>query len=410
VNSIKSLAAVALLAALGIGLYVRINSRPEPTPPPEFGDQKWDTAPEIDFGSAGGSVAGDAHTPAGGEAPKFDSGTPDQEAPPFDSTASSEAPKFEPSARADAPAFEPSDDGAPQQFVPPEAETDAPPFNSGAAGEVPLPSDQSSHSHPPTNDPFVKPAHASMDLAPRQVPAGQVFDDVLREARQRLGEGRLAEGLAMLSPWYGHASLTASEQYELTNLLSQLAGTVLYSREHHVLPPYVVVSGDTLEGVARRHNIPAQLLANINGLDVDSPLQPGSELKVLRGPFHATVQLGAGEMVLTVDGYYAGRFDISLGSDAQQPEGQYTVTGKEQNPTYYGRQRTIPGDDPANPLGSHFVRLAKSLNNQAVGRMGIHGTSAGQVHDSRGYIRLAEQDAADAFAILSQGSQVIIRR
>ena len=56
-NSFKPLAIVAILAAIGVGLYLKINSMPAPEPPPDFSGS-WGSPPQIDMGgeSLGGNL------------------------------------------------------------------------------------------------------------------------------------------------------------------------------------------------------------------------------------------------------------------------------------------------------------------------------------------------------------------
>jgi lipoprotein-anchoring transpeptidase ErfK/SrfK len=159
--------------------------------------------------------------------------------------------------------------------------------------------------------------------------------------------------------------------------------------------------------------VPWQLLAKINGLAESEQLQPGQELKVVRGPFLATVSLGRRELTLSVGGLYAGRFPVGIGAERQNMEGDWEVNHKLTNPTYYGPDRQIDADDPSNPLGEHWISLTSAAPEGTVAPFGIHGTYDAQSinrGDARGYIRLAPKDAHDVYDILSIGSKVVIRR
>jgi lipoprotein-anchoring transpeptidase ErfK/SrfK len=102
---------------------------------------------------------------------------------------------------------------------------------------------------------------------------------------------------------------------------------------------------------------------------------------------------------------YAGRFVVGLGRDMPPQEGTFTVTEKVTNPVYHGRERTIPADDPANPLGERWIALGKD--------MGIHGISPMADIGSPlqpGSISLGDRDITDVYDILSVGSKVMILR
>ena len=127
----------------------------------------------------------------------------------------------------------------------------------------------------------------------------------------------------------------------------------------------------------------------------------------MRGPFQAVVDMARQEMTLRVGGMYAGRFPIGIGTDSAPPEGSYAVTEKVADPTYHGNSRSIPGADPANPLGKRWIGLGD--------RFGIHGAPVANATDLKrpdlpGSIALQPRDVEDAFDILSVGSRVIIRR
>lgn len=235
--------------------------------------------------------------------------------------------------------------------------------------------------------------------------------------RKKLDEGNFAEAQLALSVLYGSPDLPPDQAKQITELLDQLAGTVIYSRQHYLAPPYVTQTGDTIDTIAKRCNVPWQLLARINGLMPpgspntneaikDQPLPTGKELKVLQGPFDAVIQLDKRELTLMVQNRYAARFRIGVGRDTQKLEGEYTVRNKAMNPTYYGPDGvTIGPADPKNPLGGAWIGLTD--------RIGIHGAadSPNVVRDNeRGTISVSDRDLQDLYGILSVGSRVTIVR
>jgi lipoprotein-anchoring transpeptidase ErfK/SrfK len=265
-------------------------------------------------------------------------------------------------------------------------------------------------------DPFVQPASGAKPVEPTPPPsdpAAVPYDQAWKQAQQFLRQGQLDTAHKILSSWYGDPSLTPVQQEQLVDLLSQLAGTLIYSTEHHLEPAHVVREGETLEEIAARYQVTPQLLAKINGIADPSQLQPGRELKVVRGPFMAVVSVSRRELTLALDGRYAGRFPIGIGQEWEPVEGEFEVKSKFTNPTYYGRTETLDADDPNNPLGEHWLGLV-STDNSFTGPLGIHGTNdpatVQSESDPRGYIRLSPQDAEDVFDILTEGARVIIRR
>jgi hypothetical protein len=255
------------------------------------------------------------------------------------------------------------------------------------------------------------PDKATDDLLQRQ------FADVMDGVRKKLDEGKLAEAQMALSILYVNPNLPAEQAKQITELLDRLAGTVIYSRQCYLEPPYAVQPGDTIERVAQKYKVPWQLLARINGLmppgapnsdeaTKDQPLPVGKELKVVQGPFDAVVQLNKRQLTLMVQNRYAGRFSIGVGRDQPKLDGQYSVGEKKLNPTYYGPDGiTIGPNDPKNPLGGAWIGLTD--------RIGIHGAADPQNvgrDDNRGAICVGDRDLQDLYGILSVGSRVTILR
>jgi len=258
---------------------------------------------------------------------------------------------------------------------------------------------------PGVADPSGKGTNPTESRNATATPSGirQEFAAFLEVAYQKLDRGEFAQVHQVLSAWYADPRLTAQEDAQLTDLLDQVAGTVVYSRQHVLEAPYTVQPGDTLPQIAQKYDVPWELLAKINGIAEPDQLSPGMQLKVVRGPFEAIVRLQRRELVLMLQGRYAGRFQIGIGRDAQGCEGVYQVSEKTLNPRYYSDQGVIEANDPRNPLGSKWLGLE--------GRLGIHAArdpSCFQDPQAPGSIFLAPRDMDDIFDILSIGSRVVI--
>jgi lipoprotein-anchoring transpeptidase ErfK/SrfK len=225
----------------------------------------------------------------------------------------------------------------------------------------------------------------------------------MRSAQSQIEAGQWYEALFTLSLQLSNHDLSAAERQKLVDVLDPLAAKVVYSSEHLVEPAYEVRRGDTLEDIAQRYNVPWQLLANINGLEGSQLLSPGTQLKVIPGPFRADIDLKGKELTLFVGRLYAGRFPFSVGSDPLPAPGEYRVNDKQPGRTYYaGDGRTIPADDPHNPFGKVWIDLG--------GDVCIHGSARAGEDNRLGCISLSPVDANDLYGILSKGSNVVIRR
>lgn len=229
----------------------------------------------------------------------------------------------------------------------------------------------------------------------------RAYDRALRTARRLQADGKHYDALNELSIFYQSPDLTPAEQAELLDLLDPLAGKVIYSRDYHFEPPYKVGRNETMMQVAEQYQVPWQLLMNINGLDNPRVLLPGTEIKVIRGPFRAEVDLSQQEMTLFLGRMYAGRFPVSVGK-AMVSEGEYEVFDKQIDRAFYGSDgRMIRGGAVNNPFGRNWIDLGQDVS--------IHG-SPNTGPSNEGCISLNPRDAQDIYGILSVGSKVKILR
>jgi hypothetical protein len=216
------------------------------------------------------------------------------------------------------------------------------------------------------------------------------FGTFMQSVQGQLDENKLDEALHALSEVYLKIpDLPPAESKQIIQLLDQLAGTVIYSRQHLLEKPYTVEPGDTLDQIAQKYNVPWELLARINGIRDPRNLTPGKQLKVVRGPFRAEVSLAKGEMTLMLGDRYAGRFPLAVNRDQAPAPGQYAV-GK------------VAAADPQTGLPAYI-----DLGNQT----GIIGYPKDATQaDPRVPLGLNYRDFEDVSGILSLGSRVVIQR
>ena len=219
----------------------------------------------------------------------------------------------------------------------------------------------------------------------------------MQQVKLGVEENRFADALLILSQLYGSPDLSASQAREVTLLLDQMAAKVIYSREHWLESPYLVQAGDTLDSIGDRYQVPALLLARINGIRDPQNLPPGKELKVLKGPFSAQISTDRSEMTLWLDGRYAGRFNVVLSNDLSHAAGMCTVRDKRAAASRHG-----------NGVGKQWIELGNASGN--ITMQGTNDTRVTAGSDNRNSIWLSEQDMDDVFGILSVGSRVIIQR
>jgi len=226
-----------------------------------------------------------------------------------------------------------------------------------------------------------------------------------------LYRGELAQAHQLLSRWYDDPSLTPTDAERVESLLNQLAGTVVYSTEHQLAPAHVVKPGETLETIAKEYNVPWQLLAKINGIPAADQVRPGQELKVVRGPFSAVIDLGLKRLTLSVGDRYAGKFPITVPSAAAVAEGQWLVDEKVVVPASSVVQSAYASAPAA--VDRAIVLRGEPAAGQAAGGATLtiaSGSAPANSPAGAPAIRVSPQDAEEVSDILSIGSRVVIQR
>lgn len=366
---LKTAFVLALLAAIAFGVYISINHNPESTPPSGVADG-WLSPPNVEVPGS----------------PTSERLTPPLPGSPMGPSEFGQGSDATPLPTGQLPGFEQGTD-PPSSF----SSAGYPGSSGGYAGspesglDVPLPPD---------------PAQSD-DWQPGNIGSNDVrmaFASFMQAAHDELDQGNLAKVHETLNLWYANPQLTLEERRQITDLLDQVAWAVLYSPQHVLERAYVVKSGDTLQRIGRAYGVPWQLLAKINRIRQWDDVQPGRQLKVVRGPFDAVIHLDRHELTLIHNNLYAGRFRIEIGRGQPGLPGDYVVEDKFSQP-----------GDANDLLGKYRIKLASQIGNQ----IEIHGTNDPPTVGTPGgpgSIGLADQDVEDVHDILSIGSRVQILR
>lgn len=247
-------------------------------------------------------------------------------------------------------------------------------------------------------------AQASNSKSPAKT--AQPFAVAREQTLKLANEGKLREALAMMSPYFNHIELTHDEHVDLVNLLDALAGEVIYSRRHLLENKFIVSTGDTLESIANKYRISPEILAKVNGMGDSRVVLAGTELKVFNGPFRAEVAVARGELTLFLGELYAGRFSVGVGNEPVPTEGSYTIVERRRDRSYVGPDsKFIAANDARNPYGGYWMHLGNNLC--------IHGSPEADIAPPNvtvGCIGLAPLDAKEVYTLLTQGSEVVIKR
>lgn len=325
---IKTICVLVVLGALAYGAYTTLTGKPKNDPPVETAN--WDSPPRIELpggGEAGASSTTSAPTgPAGGGAPRYGATTTDSPGTaritpggpltgstlPPTSTASTVAPypvtnsvpgRFDGGGAVhliNAPSASPSGTSATSAQGPALVAPAGGPWPGSSMPNALQPTSGTTSTSGPVN-------------AAEAIAKGQAC----------LAKNDLLHALDEFSKCFDNPTLASTDASRVHDLLGQLAGTVIYSRDHLLEPAHTVAAGETLQGIADKHQVSAGLLAKINGIADPLYLPAGTQLKMVKGPFDAVVDKGHGKITLFLDGMFAGSFPLTPGFDC--PDGNYTV-------------------------------------------------------------------------------------
>ena len=272
----------------------------------------------------------------------------------------------------------------------------------------PLPAGQPPATHQPLASPAALPGYAAAGVIPPS--SGTNFDALWASAGSDIQAGNYAAALTALSPLYRDRQLSVSQRDQLVTMLDQLAGSVIYSPEPHLLPAHTVQPGETLATLAAQHGLSEQFLARVNGIASNARLAAGTQLKVISGPFRAEISLADREITLFVGDLYAGRFSCAIGRDLPAQVKQMSVvsiSGARSFVDFRTGEKIEPGA-PNNPYGNHWIELAP-VSAPATSGLGIHSVgTAINASDTRGCVSVSAAEAADLAAILSPGSRIAV--
>ena len=117
----------------------------------------------------------------------------------------------------------------------------------------------------------------------------------------------------------------------LRGRLDGTARQIYFDATSHFMTPRTVAPGETLADVAADLSVPEMYLARVNRV-APAAVAAGDELKVIRGPFGAALDLsgaGAGTVTVHAHGYYVRAFRVQSGGVTP---GEYTVAAKVRSP------------------------------------------------------------------------------
>jgi len=167
---------------------------------------------------------------------------------------------------------------------------------------------------------------------------------------------------------------------------------------------YTVQKGDNLTRIAKKFNTTLELITRSNNLQ-GSVLRVGQKLKVCKAKFSIVVDKSQNILTLKSNGEVFKTYRVSTGKNMTTPIGTFKIVNKIVDPPWFpAGRKMVPAGDPTNVLGSRWMGISSPS-------YGIHGTtdpdSIGR-NVTEGCIRMKNSDVEELYAIVPEGTEVVI--
>jgi lipoprotein-anchoring transpeptidase ErfK/SrfK len=247
-------------------------------------------------------------------------------------------------------------------------------------------------------------------------PTAKRAESLLAAGRQAIDRNELVAARTYLSEAFAQ-TVEPSQASLLRAELTRLGNETIFSPRIFPNDPlierYVIQPGDSLGKIAKANKVSADLLAQINQIRDKNRIRAGQTIKVVKGPFQAIIDRQTHSLDVYLGTTFVKHFKVGLGADDSTPSGQWRVSVKLTNPTYYPPRggQIITADDPENPLGERWIGL-EGVGGEAAGqyRYGIHGTiepdSIGR-NVSLGCIRMYNEDVEALYTYLIEKHSIV---
>lgn len=166
---------------------------------------------------------------------------------------------------------------------------------------------------------------------------------------------------------------------------------------------YEIQPGDTLDKIARDYKTTVDLIMKSNNLTSDK-IMPGKKIKVWKAPFSIFVDKSQNILLLKNGEEIIKTYIVSTGKDNSTPVGNFKITNKLVNPTWFKSGAVIPAGSPENILGSRWLGLD-------LAGYGIHGTTEPQnlgKQVTQGCVRMSGADVEELYIIIPLGTEVVV--
>lgn len=243
-------------------------------------------------------------------------------------------------------------------------------------------------------------------VAPATQQTPKQVDAISEKVNQLISQGKIIQARTLIN-----------ESNSQTRLAVRLGKKTILSPQIYSDDPlctrYKVKPGDLLVRIAKKCDVPYQLICRINNIDDPRRLRAGQTIKLIKGPVNLKVIVSKMKLYAYLQDTVFAEFDVGLGKNDNTPLGRWLVVDRVRKPVYCDPEtnKTYAPNDPDNPTGGYWIRL-KGIDGDALGKtgFGIHGTnepeSIGKFM-SKGCIRLRNEDMSLLFDLPKSGKTTL---
>lgn len=232
------------------------------------------------------------------------------------------------------------------------------------------------------------------------------------------GLGRIAENADNLEEAHGRyedAMALAGDAGEARDIAEKLLGGLnlrlfLTPKEDEHKKAYLIKSGDSMVAIALHHNATVDLLCKINGIRSPTRIRPNMRILIPNSDFSVAIDKSDFKLTLYNHDRFFKSYKVGLGKHGSTPVGEFEISDKIRNPTWWSPDGPIPPGDPRNELGTRWMAL-KPLTPGIGPDYGIHGTidpSTIGWESSNGCPRLYPEEAEELYMLVTIGTPVVI--
>lgn len=294
------------------------------------------------------------------------------------------------------------------------------------AEPIPTPREETTTPPATTNDPAPTPSRLPTSGA-LSSPAEVVAE--IRRAAAAQDAGRLVEARARFNRALMDPRTSARDKAVIRARMQAINETLVFSptvvEGDPLTESYTIRSGDSLSKIAANADLGVdwRFIQRVNQISDPRRIRVGQSIKLVRGPFHATISKSEYRLDLFADmptsagggRVFIASYPVGLGEYSSTPTGKWVVREDSRliNPPWTNPRtgEYFSADNPDNPIGERWVGLeGVDETTRTINGIGIHGTiepdSIG-TDASMGCVRMLEGDVDVVYELLTAGASTV---